>query len=194
MNQLEQIESDRHLPKGGIVAQVVQYKSFSCYSCDTMDGELAEYITHNFSDLKTKLSSFRASGGGDGCGDVQGGLIRALEQMKQAPYNTYNHLILVVGDYACHRDRPGCRVTNYTNGKSIETVWEEIYRDIRSFKGIRVMFMPIQPAQIKLTMGRMQSNLGSDIVDSAVVTNQTNFVQVVTQTAITEYKRFIGIS
>ena len=194
LNELQQIESDHHLPKGGIVGQVVQYKNFNGSSNETLHGETAEYITHDFGKLRNKLASFRTSGGGDGCGDVQGGLIRALGQMKQAPFNTYNHLILVVGDYACHRDRPGCRVTNYVNGKSIETVWDEIYRDIRSFTGIRVMFMPISPAQIKLTMARMQSALGPKIVDSAEVTNQTNFVQVVTQTAITEYKRFIGIS
>ena len=85
-------------------------------------------------------------------------------------------------------------MTNFTNGESIETVWEEIYRDIRSFNGIRVMFMPIRPAEIKLTMDRMQRALGPKIVNSAEVTTETNFVQVVTQTAITEYKRFIGIS
>ena len=54
--------------------------------------------------------------------------------------------------------------------------------------------MPVSDAVITKTMERMQSALGPEIVDSAEVTNQTNFVQVVTQTAITEYKRFIGIS
>lgn len=190
LNKLKQIEKEHHLPEGGIVGQVVQYKNFH----DTFCGDTAEYITNDFNRLKSKLASFRTSGGGDGCGDVQGGLLRALEQMKQSPYNSYNHLILIVGDYAYHGDTPGCTVDKYVNGKSIYTVWEEIYRDIKSFKGIRVMFMPVSVAEIRLTMKRMQSALGPNIVDSAEVTTETNFVEVVTKTTISEYKRFIGIS
>ena len=190
LNELKRIEDVYHLPKGGIVGQVVQYKNFH----DTLYGETAEYITSDFTKLKNKLASFRTSGGGDGCGDIQSGLLRALEQMKKHPYDKYNHLIMVVGDYAYHGDTKGCHVDKYINGKSIYTVWNEIYRDIRSFPKIRVMFMPISPAEIKLTMERMQKALGSKIVDSAEVTTETNFVQVVTDTTITEYKRFVGIS
>ena len=194
LDKLKEIERSHHLPEGGIVGQVVQYKNFNGRCYEQLYGETANYITNDFNRLKNKLASFRTSGGGDGCGDVQGGLVRALEQMKQAPYNTYNHLILVVGDYAYHGDTPGCSVKTFVNGKSIYTVWDEVYNDIRSFKGIRVMFMPISPAEIRLTMQRMQNALGPKIVDSAEVTTETNFVEVVTNTAVTEYKRFIGIS
>ena len=197
LNHLEQIESEYHLPKGGIVAQVVQYKDYA----DEMTGELAEYITHNFGKLRNKLASFCPDGGASGlhcgyglCEDIQGGLIRALEQMKQAPYNTYNHLILVVGDYPNHGDHPRCTLSHTKNGESIEKLWNKIYNDIRSLPSIRVMFMPVSDAVITKTMDRMQRALGPKIVDSAQVTTETNFVQVVTQTAITEYKRFVGIS
>ena len=172
------------------MGQVVQYKNFN----DTLYGETTEYITDDFTKLQAKLASFRTSGGGDGCGDIQGGLLRALVQMKRSPYNKYNHLILVVGDYAYHGDTPGCRVTKYVNGESINSVWNTLYRDIRSFSNIRIMFMPVSEAVITLTMKRMQSALGSKIVDSAPVTTETNFVKMVTDTAITEYKRFVGIS
>ena len=190
LNQLKRIERDYRLSEGGIVGQVVQYKNFH----DRLHGENTECISSDFEWLKYKLASFRASGGGDGCGDIQGGLIRALEQMKQPPYDKYNHLILVVGDYAYHGDTPGCKVTEYVNGESIYTVWYKIYEDILMFENIRIMFMPIYPAQIRLTMKRIQSALGSEIVDSAEVTTETNFVQVVTNTTIKEYKRFVGIS
>ena len=197
LNELEQIERANHLPKGGIVAQVVQYKDYA----DEMTGETAEYITHDFGKLKDKLASFCPDGGDDGCDcdyglceDIQGGLIRALRQMKQAPYNTYNHLILVVGDYPNHGDHPRCTLSHTKNGESINKLWNIIYKDIRSLPSIRVMFMPVSDAVITNTMDRMQRALGPKIVDSAEVTTETNFVQVVTQTAITEYKRFIGIS
>ena len=197
LNQLQQIERDYHLPKGGIVGQVVQYKDFK----DTLTGETAEYITHDFGKLRKKLASFCPDGGTSGmpcgfgwCEDIQGGLIRALGQMKQAPYNTYNHLILIVGDYPNHGDHSKCGLTHTKSGVSVDELWNKIYNDIRSLPSIRVIFMPVSDAVITKTMERMQSVLGPKIVDSAEVTNQTNFVQVVTQTAITEYKRFIGIS
>ena len=194
LNELEQIERANHLPKGGIVAQVVQYKDFN----DVITGDTAEYITHNFSDLKNKLSKFNASGGGDTCEDIQGGLIRALEQMKQAPYNTYNHLILVVADAHNHEDNSTeyrCDYThNITYNKSFSQVWDDIYVMIKRFKNIKIMFMPVSNQLLLRTAQIMYNALGSEIVDSAEVTTETNFVQVVTQTAITEYKRFIGIS
>ena len=179
------------------MGQVVQYKDYA----DTMTGERSEYITDNFTKLKDKLATFEADGGASGCGcdygwceDIQGGIIRALEQMKRSPYNKYNHLILVVGDYPNHGDHKNCKLTCTKNGENINTIWNNIYRDIRSFSNIRIMFMPVSENVITLTMKRMQSALGSKIVDSAPVTTETNFVKMVTDTAITEYKRFVGIS
>ena len=172
------------------MGQVVQYKNFN----DHLHGEKQEYITDDFNSIKLKLASFRASGGGDGCGDIQGGLIRALEQMKLSPYDNYSHLILIVGDYANHVDTIGCNVREYINGMSIEEVWYYIYEDILSFANIKIMFMPIYPAGIKCTMKRMEQALGNTIVESAEVTTETNFVEVVTSTTVNEYKRFIGIS
>ena len=166
-----------------------------------MTGETAEYITNDFGRLRNKLATFCPDGGDDGigcgfglCEDVQGGLIRALEQMKRPPYNTYNHLILIVGDYPNHGDHPDCGITHTYNGESIEGLWNNIYRDIRSLPSIRVMFMPVSASKITLTLERMRSALGSEIVDSAIASTETNFVEVVTKTTITEYKRFIGIS
>ena len=196
LNQLKKIERDYHLPKGGIVGQVVQYKDYA----DTMTGERSEYITDNFTKLKDKLATFEADGGDSGadrfcwCEDIQGGLIRALEQMKQSPYNTYNHLILVVGDHPNHGETDDCKIKNSGKLQTISKQWDRIYRDIHSLYSIRIMFMPISPANITHTMKRMQSALGSKIVDSAPVTTETNFVKMVTDTAITEYKRFVGIS
>ena len=197
LNKLKQIERDYHLPEGGIVGQVVQYKDYDDY----MTGETEEYITNNFRKLESKLSTFRPDGGSDGigcgygwCEDIQGGLIRALEQMKKPPYNTYNHLILVVGDYPNHGDHPNCRITHTLKGDSIDGLWQNIYRDIRSLPRVRVMFMPTGDATITYTMKRMQSVLTSKIVDSTVITSETNYVQVITQTAVDEYKRIVGIS
>ena len=56
------------------------------------------------------------------------------------------------------------------------------------------MFMPTGDATITYTMKRMQSVLTSKIVDSTVITSETNYVQVITQTAVDEYKRIVGIS
>ena len=194
LNQLKRIERDYRLPVGGIVGQVVQYKDFE----DTLHGEKVERITSDFEWLKYKLASFRASGGGDTCEDIQGGLIRALEQMNQPPYDKYNHLILVVGDAHNHEDGNkgnGCSYDfNETYKMSFDEVWTVIYRRIRRFKGIRVMFMPVSDDLLLRTAFAMQSALGSEIVDSAAVTTETNFVQVVTNTTIKEYKRFVGIS
>ena len=190
------IENDYHLPRGGIVGQVVQYKDYE----DKMTGETSEYITDDFTILKRKLASFSANGGSSGadefcwCEDIQGGLIRALEQMKRSPYNTYNHLILVVGDYPNHGETKNCHVNDSKKLRTIRQQWNSIYKDIRSFSNIRVMFMPVNEIEITHTMRRMQSALGTNIVDSAPVTTETDFVKMVTDTAITEYKRFVGIS
>ena len=194
LNNLKKIERDNRFLEGGIVGQVVQYKNYSGHKYDNMFGDNEEYITHDFERLKNKLASFVACGGCDGCGDVQGGLIRALEQMKKPKYKNHNHLILVVGDYACHGDTPGCRVTQYCTGESISYLWGKIYEDIRAFKNIRIKFMPINPARIRLTMKRMQRALSNEIVDNSEVTTETNFASVIMMTAINEYKRFIGIS
>ena len=197
LDTLKKVSVEHHLPEGGIVAQVVQYKDYA----DRMYGETAEYITNDINKLKTKLESFDVDGGNAGmdceygwCEDVQGGLIRALEQMKKPPYNTYNHLILVVGDYPNHGDHPDCEITHTLKGDSIDGLWQNIYRDIRSLPRVRVMFMPTGDATITYTMKRMQSVLTSKIVDSTVITSETNYVQVITQTAVDEYKRIIGIS
>ena len=197
LDTLKQVERDMHLPEGGIVAQVVQYRDYA----DALDGETSEYITSDINRLKKRLDSFDVDGGNAGipcgykwCEDIQGGLIRALEQMKRPPFNTYNHLILVVGDYPNHGDHPLCKITHTLNGESVDDLWKKIFRDIRSLPRIRVMFMPTGDATILLTMKRMQSNLGIQIVDSAVVTTETNFVEVITNTAVNEYMRAIGIS
>ena len=190
LNKLKQIEKDYHLPEGGIVGQVVQYKDFG----DSLLGDTEEFITNDFKRLERKLATFEASGGGDTCEDIQGGLIRALEQMKRSPYNTYNHLILVVGDYPNHGETKNCHVNDSKKLRTIRQQWNSIYKDIRSFSNIRVMFMPVNEIEITHTMRRMQSALGTNIVDSAPVTTETDFVKMVTDTAITEYKRFVGIS
>ena len=194
LDKLKQVESECDIAEGGIVGQVVQYKNFRGSTYDDLPGEKEEYITNDFDRLKHKLASFRSSGGCDGCGDIQGGLIRALEQMKQPEYVDYSHLVLIVGDYPYHGDKPGCSVKTFMDGRNINDVWKDLYTEIRGFKEIRIMFMPVSCGQIVNTMKRMQSELGPEIVDSAEVTTETNFIEVVTQTTVTEYKRFIGIS
>ena len=110
----------------------------------------------------------------------------------------YNHLILVVADAHNHEDNSTeyrCDYThNITYNKSFSQVWDDIYVMIKRFKNIKIMFMPVSNQLLLRTAQIMYNALGSEIVDSAEVTTETNFVQVVTQTAITEYKRFIGIS
>ena len=56
------------------------------------------------------------------------------------------------------------------------------------------MFMPVSNNNLERTANIMQKGLGKTIVNSAPVTTETNFVKMVTDTAITEYKRFVGIS
>ena len=197
LDDLKQVEKEFDLPEGGIVGQVVQYKDYA----DVMYGDTAEFITSDFNLLKNKLASFRASGGKDGigcsfgwCEDIQGGLIRALEQVKQAPYNTFNNLILVVGDFPNHGDNKKCEITHTLQGNCINDIWDKIFEDIRSLPKIRVLFMPINRSSIKLTMRRMRAALGETIVSSTAVTKETDFARIVTETAISEYIRFIGIS
>ena len=149
--------------------------------------------------MKNKLASFKATGGADGagcgsnCEDIQGGLIRALEQMKKSPFRKYNHLMLIVGDYPNHGDFDFCKIEKNKDGEVLKDVWERIYGDIRRFRNIRIMFMPVNVAEIVTTMKRMRDALGTDIVDSTPA-NRDNFVKIVTQTAVNEYKRFVGIS
>ena len=195
LNSLKQVESSLHLEKGGIVGQVVQYKDYA----DKMTGETDEYITNNFSRLKKKLATFEAKGGADGagcgknCEDIQGGLIRALEQIKTKRYRRYNHLILIVGDYPNHGDFDQCTITRNRNNIKIEDVWNQIYSDIRSLDSIRIMFMPVYNAEIVTTMNRMRNALGDSIVDIRPA-NEGNFTQIVTETCINEYMSFAGIS
>ena len=194
LNKLKQIEREHNLLEGGIVGQVVQYKDFR----DTLTGELEEFITNDFDRLKQKLASFNARGGGDTCEDIQGGLIRALEQIKRPEYKEYNHLILIVADAHNHEDGKeddGCDYyRNVTYGKSFASVWEDIFEMIRQFKSIRIMFMPVSNRLLLRTARIMQSALDSNVVNSAPVTTETNFVDIITRTTEAEYKRFIGIS
>ncbi|CBK22809.2 uncharacterized protein [Blastocystis hominis] len=196
LDKIKQVENEYNIIDGGIVGQVVQYKDYR----DVYTGEKEEYITNDFEKLKSKLSTFDADGGSSGarkfcwCEDIQGGLIRALKQIKLSEYLEYYHLILIVGDYPNHLDLTDCGVALTDEVEQIKDKWNTIYEEIRSIPKIRIMFMPVSCGEIVNTMKRMQSELGSEIVDSAEVTTETNFIEVVTQTAITEYKRFIGIS
>ena len=196
LDKIKQVENEYNIIDGGIVGQVVQYKDYR----DIYTGEKEEYITNDFEKLKSKLSTFDADGGSSGarkfcwCEDIQGGLIRALKQIKLSEYLEYYHLILIVGDYPNHLDLTDCGVALTDEVEQIKDKWNTIYEEIRSIPKIRIMFMPVSCGEIVNTMKRMQSELGSEIVDSAEVTTETNFIEVVTQTAITEYKRFIGIS
>ena len=117
-----------------------------------------------------------------------------MEQVKQAPYNTFNNLILVVGDFPNHGDNKKCEITHTLQGNCINDIWDKIFEDIRSLPKIRVLFMPINRSSIKLTMRRMRAALGETIVSSTAVTKETDFARIVTETAISEYIRFIGIS
>ena len=195
IDSIKQLETDCEIPEGGIVGQVVQFKDYA----DIMVGEQEEYITSDIARLKNKLASFKATGGADGagcgsnCEDIQGGLIRALEQMKKSPFRKYNHLMLIVGDYPNHGDFDFCKIEKNKDGEVLKDVWERIYGDIRRFRNIRIMFMPVNVAEIVTTMKRMRDALGTDIVDSTPA-NRDNFVKIVTQTAVNEYKRFVGIS
>ena len=196
LQKLKQIERDYQLPEGGIVGQVVQYKDY----IDSMIGETDEYITSGFERLKKKLASFKARGGSSGaptfcwCENIQGGLIRAIEQIKKPNYYGYDHLILIAGDYPNHLDLPDCKIATTDKASEIESQWKVIYEEIRSIPSIRIMFMPVSCGEIVNTMKRMQSELGPEIVDSAEATTETDFVDVITYTAVTEFKRFIGIT
>ena len=197
LNSLKQVESSLHLEKGGIVGQVVQYKDYA----DKMTGETDEYITNNFSRLKKKLATFEAKGGHSGqccdfklCEDIQGGLIRALEQITKEEYRDYNHLILIVGDNPNHGETDYCELTQTLSGEYIDDLWFEIYEKIRLIHKIRVMFMPVNSDAILATMQRMQIFLGKQIVSSTMVTTETNFADIVTSTTLTEYMGFLGIS
>ena len=195
IDSIKQLETDCEIPEGGIVGQVVQFKDYA----DNMVGEQDEYITSDFARLKNKLASFKATGGADGagcgsnCEDIQGGLIRALEQMKKPPFRKYNHLMLIVGDYPNHGDFDFCKIDKNKDGELLRDVWERIYNDIRKFRSLRIMFMPVNVAEIVTTMKRMRNALGTEIVDSTPA-NRDNFVKIVTQTTVNEYKRFVGIS
>ena len=194
---LKQVESDLHLEKGGIVGQVVQYKDYA----DKMTGETEEYITNNFSRLKNKLASFEAKGGHSGlhcdfrwCENIQGGLLRALEQITKEPYRDYNHLILIVGDYPNHGEDDYCELTQTLSGEYISDLWDDIYQKIRLIRKIRVMFMPVNSDDILATMQRMRMSLGKQIVSSTMVSTETNFAEIVKSTTLTEYCGFLGIS
>ena len=195
IDSLNQLEKECGLPEGGIVCQVVQYKDYA----DKMVGEVEEYITGDVSRLKNKLNSFKANGGADGagcgsnCEDIQGGLIRALEQMKKPPFRNYNHLVLIVGDYPNHGDFDQCKITKNRDGELLDDVWERIYKEIRSLNSVHIMFMPVNFAEIVTTMKRMQRKLGTDIVNSTSA-NRSNFVKIITETTVNEYKKFVGIS
>ena len=196
LDSLKQVESDLHLEKGGIVGQVVQYKDYA----DKMTGETEEYITNDFSRLKNKLASFEAKGGADGagcgknCEDIQGGLLRALEQITKEPYRNYNHLILIVGDYPNHGEDDYCELTQTLSGEYISDLWDDIYQKIRLIRKIRVMFMPVNSDDILATMHRMQLSLGKQIVSSTMISTETNFADIVKSTTLTEYCGFLGIS
>ena len=191
LDTLKKVEEEYGLPSGGIVAQVVQYKDFN----DELTGVTDEFITNYFYHLEYKLSSFRASGCGDTCEDIQGGLIRALDEMEREPYDKYNHLVLIVGNAHNHEDYDeDCSYTkNATYKKSFAGVWDDIYCRIRRFRSIRVMFMPVSGNLLLRTAKIMESGLGSSIVDSASVSTEEDFVDIVTKTTVREYKRFIGI-
>ena len=194
LQEIKKVEKEHHLLESAIVGQVVQYKDFR----DSLTGELEEYITNDFDRLKQKLASFKASGGGDTCEDIQGGLIRALEQIMRPEYKEYNHLILIVADAHNHEDGKednGCDYyRNVTYEKSFASVWEDIYEMIRQINSIRVMFMPVSNRLLLKTAGIMQSVLGTKLVNSVPVTTETNFAEIITNTTVTEYKKFIGIS
>ena len=194
LNNLKKIEREYHILEGGIVGQVVQYKDFN----DVLTGDRNVCITSDFNRLKSQLASFVACGGGDACEDIQGGLIRALDQMEQSKYINYNHLILIVADANNHEDGNegnGCDYSeNVQYNTSFAKVWEMIYKRVRTFNSIRIMFMPVSNSSLEKTAKIMEKGLGNKIVTTAPVTTETNFVEVVTKTAINEYKRIIGIS
>ena len=54
--------------------------------------------------------------------------------------------------------------------------------------------MPVSNDLLIRTAFFMQSALGSEIVDSTAVATETDFIRVITNTTIQEYKRFVGIS
>ena len=54
--------------------------------------------------------------------------------------------------------------------------------------------MPVSNRLLLNTAEMMQFALGSNLVNSASVTTETNFVEIITRTIATEYKRFIFIS
>ena len=194
LEKLKQIEKYYELDEGGIVGQVVQYKDFK----DELTGELEEYITNDFDRLKNKLASFNAKGGGDTCEDIQGGLIRALEQMRQPEYRDYNHLVLIVADAHNHEDdtEDDCcdYFQNVTYEKSFGSVWEDIYDMIRDFQKIRIMFMPVSNHDLERTAMIMEKGLGSLIVNTSILSTEENYGEVITRVVTSEYKRFISIS
>lgn len=110
----------------------------------------------------------------------------------------YNHLILIVADAHNHEDGKeddGCDYyRNVTYEKSFASVWEDIYEMIRQINSIRVMFMPVSNRLLLKTASIMQSVLGTKLVNSVPVTTETNFAEIITNTTVTEYKKFIGIS
>ena len=123
-------------------------------------------------------------------------MIRALDEMEREPYDKYNHLVLIVGNAHNHEDYDeDCSYTkNATYNKSFAGVWDDIYCRIRRFESIRVMFMPVSGNLLLRTAKIMERGLGSEIVDSASASTETDFVDIVTKTTVREYKRFIGIS
>ena len=56
------------------------------------------------------------------------------------------------------------------------------------------MFMPVSNRLLLKTASIMQSVLGTKLVNSVPVTTETNFAEIITNTTVTEYKKFIGIS
>ena len=194
LEKIKQIKEYYELDEGGIVGQVVQYKDFK----DELTGELEEYITNDFDRLKNKLASFNAKGGGDTCEDIQGGLIRALEQMSQPEYKDYNHLVLIVADAHNHEDGKedcGCDYRqNVTYEKSFASVWEDIYDMIRDFQRIRIMFMPVSSHDLERTAKILEKGLGSYIVNISTLSTEENYGDAITRVVTSEYKRFISIS
>ena len=194
LENIKQIEKYFALKEGGIVGQVVQYKDFK----DELTGELDEYITSDFNRLKNKLATFEADGGGDTCEDIQGGLIRALEQIMRPEYKDYNHLILIVADAHNHEDGNedvGCDYDqNVTYGKSFASVWEDIYDMIRKISNIRIMFMPVSNHYLERTAKIMEKGLGSSIVNTSILSTEENYGEVITSVVRSEYKRFISIT
>lgn len=200
-DKLDSIRQDHNMEDGSVVGQVIEYKD---YNDRNMINNRCS-ITSDFSELERRLKSFRACGGSadpwccNYCEDMHYGVECALNNMEKAPYKDYCHLMLVVGDAACHGD---CEKICSTTCKGkihpffdipIESVWSRNYFPrMKAFNDLEIIFIPIDGDGIRATYNRFREDGLNVSIES--ITNGIDLGSVIDSITQEYYNNLLSIT